>query len=316
MYETPMDTRTIDRQIFTSHTALSLEDERNHPNILSSSVREKKLTRHALVPIADSELRARVRWGHASSEHFALSFDADVFHSSETKTLLATLEMQYHQIFSLIHETFNDRMILYAIDLRSPSLLGRTARTHFNLAEGTIYLVRSGSESFDTELTQSLVHAMRFSRCIKHYGITGGWAMLEDAFAVFVSERLRGNHKVFPFFGAEPNLIVHFLVEKSSVRLLSYLWEARQFASSLERYVVAGGFLLFLGDALGDDKIISFSRTDDVVLAGTFHDFFGESLTKLEARWFEHLPRSLMSFTEEERAAAITEWLHSSAGKF
>lgn len=311
-----MDTRTLERQIFTSHTALSLEDDRNHPEILSTPVGEKKLTRHALVPVADGELRARVRWGHAASEHFALSFDADVFHPNETKTLLATLELQYHEIFSLCHETFNDRMIVYAIDLRSPSLLGRTARTHFNLAERTIYLVRSGIESFDVELTQSLVHAMRFSRCIKHYGITAGWAMLEDAFAVFVSERLRGNHKVFPFFGAEPNLVIHYLIEKSAVRLLSYLWEARQFASALERYVMAGGFMLFLGDALGDDKIIAFSRTDDVVLAGTFQDFFGDPLTKLEARWFEHLPRSLMSFTEEEQKAAITEWLHASAGKF
>ena len=77
--------------------------------------------------------------------------------------------------------------------------------------------------------------------------------MLEDAFAVFVSERLRENHKVFPFFGAEPNLITHYLLEKSAVRLLSYLWESKQFASPLERYVLAGGFLLYLGDALGTD---------------------------------------------------------------
>jgi len=312
-----MESRTLERQIFTSHTALSLEDDRNHPTILSTEVKStRSLTKHALLPIADSELRARVRWGHVSSQHFALSFDADMFHPNETRTLLATLESRYHQIFSLTHETFNDRMIVYAVDLRSPSLLGRSARTHFNLAERTIYLIRSGVDAFDVELTQALVHAMRFSRCIKHYGITPGWAMLEDAFAVFVSERLRENHKVFPFFGVEPNLVIHFLLEKSAVRLLSYLWESKQFASPLERYVLAGAFLLYLGDALGDDKIISLSRIDDTVLSGTFRDYFGESLTKLEERWFEHLPRTLVSFTEEERKSALNEWLHSSAGKF
>jgi hypothetical protein len=312
-----MESRTIERQIFTSHTALSLEDDRNHPSILASPPKsERTLTKHALLPVGDSELRARVRWGHVSSQHFALSFDADMFHPNETKTLLATLESRYHQVFSLCHETFNDRMIVYAVDLRSPSLLGRTARTHFNLAERTIYLVRSNTESFDTELTQALVHAMRFGRCIKHYGITAGWAMLEDAFAVFISERLRENHKVFPFFGAEPNLIIHFLLERSAVRLLSYLWESKQFASPTERYVLAGAFLLYLGDALGDDKIIAFSRIDDAVFSGTFRDFFGESLVKLEERWFEHLPRTLVSFTEDERTSALNEWLQTSAGKF
>jgi hypothetical protein len=292
-----MESRTAERQIFTSHTALSLEDDRNRPTVPSLQGKEK-LTRHALLPIADGELRARVRWGHASSQHFSLSYDANMFHPNETKTLLATLEARHHQIFSLTHETFNDRMIVYAVDLRSPSLLGRTARTHFNLAERTIYLIRSGVDAFDAELTQALVHAMRFGRCIKHYGITAGWAMLEDAFAVFVSERLRENHRVFPFFGVEPNLVIHFLLERSAVRLLSYLWEAKQFASPLERYVLAGAFLLYLGDALGDDKIITFSRIDDAVLSGTFREFFGDPLVKLEERWFEHLPRTLVTFTE------------------
>ena len=312
-----MESRTLERQIFTSHTALSLEDDRNRPNVPTfEPKKEKNLTKHALMPVGDSELRARVRWGHATSAHFALSFDADIFHPNETKTLLAMLESRYHQIFALTHETFTDRMTVYAVDLRSPSLLGRSARTHFNLAERTIYLIRSGVDAFDVELTQALVHAMRFSRCIKHYGITSGWAMLEDAFAVFISERLRENHKVFPFFGVEPNLVIHFLLERSAVRLLSYLWESRQFASPLERYVVAGAFLLYLGDALGDDKIINFSRIDDEVLSGTFRDFFGESLVNLEERWFEHLPRTLVTFTEEERTSSLNEWLQVSTGKF
>lgn len=312
-----MEARTAERQIFTSHTALSLEDDRNHPaSLTTQSKNVKTLTKHALLPVEDSELRARVRWGHAASQHFALSFDAEVFHPNETKTLLAQLEERYHQIFALSHETFNDRMIVYAVDLRSPSLLGRTSRTHFNLAERTIYLIRSGIEGFDAEMTQALVHAMRFGRCIKHYGITSGWAMLEDAFAVFVSERLRENHKIFPFFGVEPNVIIHFLLERSAVRLLSYLWESKQFASPLERYVLAGAFMLYLGDALGDDKIISFSRIDDVVLSGTFQDYFGEPLTKLETRWFDHLPKTLVSFTEEERSESLNEWLQLSAGRF
>lgn len=312
-----MESRTVERQIFTSHTALSLEDERNHPSNLTPQKRAtRSLTPHALLPVGDGELRARVRWGHVNSQHFALSFDAEIFHPNETKTLLQMLESRYHQIFSLTHETFSDRMIVYAVDLRSSSLLGRTARTHFNLAERSIYLVRSGIDAFDAELTQALVHAMRFSRCIKHYGITAGWAMLEDAFAVFVSERLRENHKVFPFFGTEPNLIIHYLLEKSAVRLLSYLWESKQFASPLERYVLAGGFLLYLGDALGDDKIVAFSRIDDVVLSGTFREFFGDSLTNLEQRWFEHLPRTLVSFTEDERSLSLNTWLQTSTGKF
>jgi hypothetical protein len=98
--------------------------------------------------------------------------------------------------------------------------------------------------------------------------------------------------------------------------MLSHIWVSRQFANAIERFAIAGAFIIYLGDVLGDDKIVYFSRHEDEITHDTFHTYFGDSLEHLEARWVEQLPKALNAYTEDERHEMIHSWMRSVQGKF
>lgn len=312
-------TKKHEEVFLQTHTALSLEDSRNHSFAAlkpdTSSI-ISRLQSKPLVPVTDAEIRSRMQWKQTTSSHFGLNYDANSFQLKEAEVLLYQLETIYHDIFHLIHETFHDRLVVYATSLSSPSLLGRTARTHFNVAERSIYVVRHIGEALESELSIAVAHAMRFGKYLKHYGITRGWAMLEDGFAVFLAERMRRDTVTFPFFGMDSDFVAHHLKERQVVRLLSHVWSARAFAKPLERYAIAGAFLLYLGDVMGDDKIVAFSKHDAEVTSSTFETYFGGSLNTLEERWTEHLPRTLNAHTTEEHHEMLIHWHRAAQGKF
>jgi hypothetical protein len=300
--------------------ALSLEDERNIPFPLrapkiEASEKLKTLHKKPSVPITDNDVRSRLHWEHTNSSHFDLLYDAQSFQHKEANILLYQLETAYHNIFYLTHEGFGDRFMVYAFDARTPALLGRSVRSHFNAGDRTIYLARTNSEPIEAELILAMAHAMRFPRYLKHYGITRGWAMLEDGFAVFLSERLRSDKPVFPFFGADPAVIASWLRERAEVRRLTHIWPSRNFANGLERFIIGGAFLLFLGDVAGDDKIVALSRHDEEVSGSTFQLYFGKSLETLEEHWQEHLPKYQLSYTHEECDEMIATWREQITGR-
>ncbi|MDP4221211.1 MAG: hypothetical protein Q8896_12320 [Bacteroidota bacterium] len=262
-----------------------------------------------MIKITDAELRARVQWIHHTTPHFEISYDKICLHTVEIEMLAQVLESAYGSIFSLTHEGITERFPIYLTDLRSPSLMGRRTSTHFSGGERAIYLVRNSHESLDTELIAMLTHAMRFPRYIKHYGITRGWALMEDAFATFLSGRLHGNPKhAYPFYGVEPDIIAHYLKEHAVLPKLFYSWHSLRFASELERRVLAGAFLLYLGDTASDDRVVEFSKYDNEITADTFRVFFSKNLEELEDHWSEHLPKSLLSNTETEYREMMEYW--------
>jgi len=310
-----------EEKILISKPALSGDDERNHPfppiaKPELEPIAKRALHEKPLMPISDSDLRGRISWSHQQSQHFVLSYDASSFGQREADIILMQLETIYHDIFNLIHESFSDKLNVYAIDLHTPMLLGRTTRTHFNVSERNLYLVRTHHDTIESELITALTHAMRNRRYLEHYGITRGWAMLEDAFSVFLSERLRNDKKTFPFYGADPEIIAHHLKEHLPIRLLSQIWTSRQFANAIERFAIAGAFMIYLGDVLGDDKIASFSRHENEITHNSFHLYFNDSLEHLEERWVEQLPKALHAYTEDERLEMIHGWMRSVQGKF
>lgn len=301
---------TQQNQILQSFPALSMEDDRNHSLAVSEPpAPAHKITPRPLIKITDSELKARVQWIHHTTPHFEISYDKICLHSVEIETLSHVLESAYQSIFSMTHEGLSDRFPIYITDLRSPSLMGRKTSTHFSAGEGAIYLVRNSHESLDTELIAMLTHAMRFPRYIKHYGITRGWALLEDSFGTFLSDRLQGNHKhSYPFYGVEPDIIAHYLKEHAVLPKLFYSWHSLRFASELERRLLAGAFLLYLGDTESDDRVVEFSKYDDEVTSDTFKIYFGKTLEELEEGWTEHLPKALLGYTEIEQRDQLEHW--------
>lgn len=308
-------------KILISKPALSGDDERNHPfppytKPETEPIPKRALHEKPLMPISDSDLRGRISWSHVQSQHFVLSYDGSSFEQREADVILMQLETIYHDIFNLTHESFPDKLNVYAIDLHTPMLLGRTTRTHFNVSERTLYVVRTHLDTIESELITAMTHAMRNRRYLEHYGITRGWAMLEDAFSVFLSERLRNDKKTFPFYGADPEIIAHYLKEHLPIRLLSQIWTSRQFANAIERFAIAGAFMIYLGDVLGDDKIASFSRHENEITHNSFHLYFNDSLEHLEERWVEQLPKALHAYTEDERLEMIHGWMRSVQGKF
>ena len=274
----------------------------------STSTTSFAFTQRPLVAVNDVELRARVHWSTITTPRFVVHFDRVCYHEREAATLAHTLDEICRIIFSMTHEGFYNRVSVYLCDLRSPALLGRKTSSHFNLAEHSIYLVRSSFEAAEAELVPMVLHAMRFNRYLKHYGITPGWAMLEDAFGTFATERIMPGRSSYPFYGADPDVIAQYLKSSSLLPSLSYAWHSVRFSSEVERRVLAGAFLLYLGDTASDDRVINFARWDDDVNNATFKACFGATLEELEEEWSAHLPNTLCLYTDAERAEMISRW--------
>ncbi len=265
------------------------------------------ITTKPQVALSDQELRARVQWAHRASPHFQIAYDRTSFSETRAAMLNESLEIAYTLIFHFTHESFTDRFQVYAVDQRATGLLGRSVWPHFNLEERAMYLVESGSRSVHSELAGLLTHAMRISRYARHYHTTPGWAALEEGFGLFLSERLSTQPDLFPFYGAEPDIIAHHLYKKHDLHLPS-VWNASHDTLKVEERILLGAFMLYLGDTFSDDRVVTFSKSDDAITDETFQTFFGASLAELEGTWTQHLPLSLVALTEEEQSAMVQHW--------
>jgi hypothetical protein len=265
------------------------------------------ITTKPQVALSDQELRARVQWAHRASSHFQIAYDRTAFSEIRAAMLNESLEIAYTLIFHFTHESFTDRFQVYAVDQRATGLLGRSVWPHFNLEERAMYLVESGSRSVHSELAGLLTHAMRLSRYARHYHATPGWAVLEEGFGLFLSERLSTQPDLFPFYGAEPDIIAHHLYRKHELHLPA-IWNISPYELKIQERILAGAFMLYLGDTFSDDRVVTFSKSDDAITDETFRTFFGASLSDLEAIWIHHLPLSLVTLTEEEQSAMVQHW--------
>jgi len=288
---------TLLQSSLNGETASSHADERP----------SRVITTKPQVPISDHELRARLQLSHKASSHFQLAYDRVAFADKQAANLLETLEITYSLIFHFTHESFTDRFQVYALDQRAVSLLGRSVRPHFNLEERAIYLVESSSQHVHSELIKLLTHAMRIVRYARHYDQTPGWAMLEEGFSIFLSERLSMQPDVFPFYGAGTDVIAHHLYH-SHRQKLEEVWNLHPHSLDVDKLVLVGAFMLYLGDTFSDDRVVTFSKSDYAITNDTFHSFFGGSLDDLEASWIQHLPTALISLTEVEQEATILRW--------
>jgi len=304
--DAPLETKDASTSpLFTSPATYAAGTE-SEPVL--ESVQTRVLSPKPTLAISDIEIRARVQWGHVFSPHFALYYDKLMFGENEIQTTIAALEEGYSAIFSLTHEAFADRFNVFLLDQRASELLGRTLRSHINIEQRAIYLVRTPTRSVYTELIRWLSHAMRITRYQRHYGKTPGWAMLEDAFAVFLNARLTTYTEAFPFFGAESDVIAHHVHKTTQVGSLKDIWLSPQFAGVLERYVLAGALFLYLGDTYSDDRVVAFSKCDGEITNDTFRIFFRKPLDELETEWINHLPTTQLSLTEEDRQFVIEQW--------
>lgn len=274
----------------------------------ADALRLKVIAPKPTIAISDIDVRARVQWGQRLTPHFAIFYDKVLFAGPEVEMAAAALEEGYSAIFSLTHEAFPDRFSIFLIDQRATGLLGRTVRSHMNLDQRAIYLVRTANRSIFSELIHWLSHAMRVARFMRHYGRTPGWAMMEDAFATFLNVRLTTYAEAYPFFGAEADIIAHHVKESAQTGSLKDLWLSPKFAGVLERYLLAGAFFLYLGDTYSDDRVVAFSRCDGEITNDTFRIFFKKSLDGLEQEWVDHLPTAQLSLTAEDRRFVIDHW--------
>ncbi len=255
----------------------------------------------------DQELRARVQWAHRASPHFQLAYDRAAFDESRAAMLNESLEIAHTLIFHFTHESFVDRFQVYVVDQRATGLLGRSVSPHFNLEERAIYLVESGVRTVHSELAGLLTHAMRVARYARHYHSTPGWAALEEGFSLFLSERLSTQPDLFPFYGAEPDVVAHHLYRKHEMHL-ARIWNAEAGTMQVRERVLVGAFMLYLGDTFSDDRVVTFSKSDDAITDETFRTFFDASLIDLQTAWLQHLPLTLVSLTEDEQSTMLQHW--------
>jgi hypothetical protein len=263
---------------------------------------------HTTTALVDREIRTSLAWNNCSTPHFNLNYELDRFERKEIDSVMKLLEQSYSSIFSQTHEAFADRLEMYLVDARSQMILGRRLPSHLNVEEKTLYLTRLPFQPLHAQIIAHLTHAMRLSRFAKNYDGFQAWALMEDAFAVFLNHRLAPQPDTFPFFGIEPDIIVHELMKNGRVRSLHECWEAPASCNVLERQVLNGAFFLYLGDTYSDEKVVELSKCDSDLSVDTFKQFFGKTLDELEAEWVAHLPTSLLAMTRDELDLAITRW--------
>lgn len=286
------------------NTALELD---RMPRQAADGHSARVITPKPALPISDAELRARIQWSSKTSPHFQVFYDRANVSVPRAAALDEQLEIAYSLIFHFTHESFPGRFSVYVVDQREPALLGRSVRPHFNAEEPAIYLIESGSRQAQEELIELLAHAMRLARYARHYERTPGWATLEEAFGIFLSERLSMQPDTFPFYGAEADLIAHHLYHCHSAKLPE-VWNAPPHGLSIDGIVLAGAFMLSLGDTFSDDTVVSFSKSDDAITSESFRTFFGRSIEELEQAWLQHQPIALLTVTEEEQERILQHW--------
>jgi hypothetical protein len=313
------DSRMSDHAGMNDHAGMSDRADAGHVDATGGALverppAEETTTRPARVitpkpqlALSDQELRARVQWAHRASGHFQLAYDRVAFNEKRAAMLNESLEIAYSLIFHFTHESFTDRFQVYAVDQRATGLLGRSVTPHFNLEERAIYLVESGARTVHSELAGLLTHAMRLTRYARHYHATPGWAALEEGFSIFLSERLSIQPDIFPFYGAEPDLIAHHIYRKHDLTL-PVVWDASAGALKTQERILAGAFMLYLGDTFSDDRVVTFSKSDDAITSETFRTFFRGSLADLEAAWLQHLPLALVALTGDEQDTMVQHW--------
>jgi hypothetical protein len=295
-YSMPASTRTREFSILQEkleRTAASGDTLRPHRTEMYSA-------------LVDRELRAALAWNSCSTPHFMLHYESGRFENREIESILKLLEQSYTSIFSQTHEAFADRLEMFLVDARSQVLLGRRLPSHLNVEEKTLYLTKLPYQPLHQQLIEHLTHAMRMPRYAKNYH--DEWALMEDAFAVFLNHRLSPQQDVFPFFGIEPDVIAHELIASKRVRSIIDCWTSPESCSIIERQVLNGAFFIYLGDTYSDDKIVELSKCDGDISIDTFKQFFGRSLEELANEWVEHLPTSLLCMTREELDHAVTRW--------
>lgn len=259
-------------------------------------------------PLSDLELRDRISWQEVLSPHFVFKYDEAWFPVRQAESILQELEEAYSLVFRFTHEAFTGRWTVYAADQRSTSPTGHTLRSHINCNDRSMCLLQTSSQHLYGDLVLLLTHAMRAHRFCKHYGQTPGWAALEDAFAIFLNERVSIQPEVFPFYSADADLIAHHLYSHYSNAGVTRNWSHLPGQRSIVDTVLAGAFFLYLGDTFSDDRIVEFSKLDGSVTPNEFREFFGATLDDLEHAWVAHLPVSRISVTREEQEAMVQHW--------
>ena len=256
----------------------------------------------------DVDLRSRIDWQDLVSPHFVFHYDPDWFPLRHAEAIREELEEAYSLIFRFTHESFRERWNVYAVDHRSPKLAGFSVRSHLSCPERSLCLIQTSSQHLYGDLVQLLTHAMRVDRYGRHYFTTPGWSSLEDAFALFLNERLSLQPDVFPFFGADPDLIAHHIYYHQSNASVTRAWMRPTQERSLTDLILFAGFFLYLGDTFSDDRIVEFSKIDGPVTDDEFRSFFGASLDELEHSWISHLPVSRISSTLDEQEQMVMRW--------
>jgi hypothetical protein len=259
-------------------------------------------------PITDSELRGKIAWQERRTPHFILQTDPDSFANAQAESIADELELAYSLIFSFTHESFSDRWNVFAADARSAALHGHALRSHVDVPERSLCLLHGTTQHLYADLIVHLTHAMRSNRYERHYAATAGWSSMEDAFALFLNERIALQPDVFPFYGADPDLVAHHIYYYYSSASIARTWELPADKRGLLDNLLFGAFFLYLGDTFSDDRIIQFSKVDGPVGTAQFADFFGASLDELEHAWIAHLPVSRISVTSEEQEQMLLRW--------
>lgn len=259
-------------------------------------------------PISDVEFRNRIQWQQILSPRFALNYDPVAFPSTHAVSILEELEQAYSLIFGYTHEAFTDRWKVYVADSQSSALHGHMLSSHIDIPNRSLCLLHGPTQHLYSDLVLLLTHAMRIRRYERHYEHTTGWASLEDAFALFLNERIALQPEVFPFFGADPDLIAHNIYYHHSNASIARTWQSAPNRRSFFDSVLFGAFFLYLGDTFSDDRIMDFSKLDGDVGSDQFAEFFGASLDELEHAWIAHLPVCRLSVTSEEQESMLQHW--------
>lgn len=259
------------------------------------------------VPAIVEGIKDSLTWPQLSSAYFDLRFDPASFEQREVEALLQQIDEDMLAISQFIGVPIEQRFVIYLLDEHLAHPPVPSTHSHVDSETGAIILIRAQKRSLYSNILVPLTHALCAMQQRRHTQSPGS-ALLSDAFSTVVNTRLSTHSEVFPFFGVEPDVVCYELYTRKAVRSLTECIAEPESCTLLERHVVVGAFLLFLGDQYGDPRLLELCHSSSSLRSTTFTRLYGATLAELERVWVDHLPASLVALTAEEREGAILHW--------
>lgn len=162
-----------------------------------------------------------------------------------------------------------------------------------------LYRYSESDESYFTALPHELVHVFRRGQ------LSGDW-FIEEAFASYVSDRVRPGNPGFPLYGFPVDVVAgHWLARGEDIPLGLLRGRHRELSlmCMAQSYSLRLSFFRYLHQAFGKDAVLQVAYAPRLQGREPFALAFGKSFEALETEWRQDLEQKFLRIENAEESA-------------